>query len=114
MKIVGSTVLVTGAGGGIGRCVIETLQARDARKIYAADISSAGLGNLGPGVETFALDVTDEAAVAKVATAASDVTLLINSAGVFGLAGLIAAVELSAARREMEVNFWGGLIMMCL
>ena len=111
MKIVGSTVLVTGAGGGIGRRIIETLQARGAQKIYAADLSSADLSRLGIGVETFTLDVTDEAAVAKVAAAASDVTLLINSAGVFGLAGFIAAANLSAARREMDVNFWGGLIM---
>jgi NAD(P)-dependent dehydrogenase (short-subunit alcohol dehydrogenase family) len=111
MKIVGSTALVTGAGGGIGRRIIETLQARGAQKIYAADLSSADLSGLGIGVETLTLDVTDEAAVAKVAAAAGDVTLLINSAGVFGLAGLIAAVNLSAARREMDVNFWGGLIM---
>ncbi len=111
MKIDGATALVTGAGGGIGRRIIETLQARGAKKIYAADLPSADLSNLGDGVETLALDVTDEAAVAKAAAAAGDVTLLINSAGIFGLAGLIAAPDLSAARREMDVNFWGGLIM---
>ncbi len=111
MKTAGVTALVTGAGGGIGRRIIETLQARGAKKVYAADLPNADLSDLGAGVETFGLDVTDEAGVAKVAAAASDVSLLVNSAGVFGLAGLIAAPDLSAARREMDVNFWGGLIM---
>ncbi len=110
MKIDGSIAVVTGAAGGIGRKLCASLLARGAGKVYAADLPGADMSGLA-GVEPVAVDVTDEAAAAKAARAASDATLLINSAGIFGLAGLIAAPDLRAARREMDVNYWGSLIM---
>ena len=110
MKIDGSIAVVTGAAGGIGRKLCASLLARGAGKVYAADLPGADMTGL-EGVETLAVDVTDEAAAAKAARAASDATLLVNSAGIFGLAGLIAAPDLKAARREMDVNYWGSLIM---
>jgi len=111
MKIAGSTAVVTGAAGGIGCRIIETLQARGVRKIYAADLRALDRADLGDGVVPLTLDVTDETAARKVAESASDATLLINAAGIFGLAGLIAAPDLKAARLEMDVNYWGQLIM---
>lgn len=111
MKIQDATAFVTGAAGGIGKQICRALEARGARKVYGADIPGVDLRSLGPNVERVTLDVTDEAAAAQAAKRARDVDLLINSAGVFGLAGLIAAPDLSAARREMDVNYWGGLIM---
>jgi NAD(P)-dependent dehydrogenase (short-subunit alcohol dehydrogenase family) len=110
MKIDGSIAVVTGAAGGIGRKLCASLLARGAGKVYAADLPGADMSSLA-GVEPVAVDVTDEAAAAQAARAASDATLLINSAGIFGLAGLIAAPDLRAARREMDVNYWGSLIM---
>jgi NAD(P)-dependent dehydrogenase (short-subunit alcohol dehydrogenase family) len=110
MKIDGSIAVVTGAAGGIGRKLCASLLARGAGKVYAADLPGADMSGLA-GVEPVAVDVTDEAAAAQAARAASDATLLINSAGIFGLAGLIAAPDLRAARREMDVNYWGSLIM---
>lgn len=110
MNIEGSVAVVTGAAGGIGRRLCAGLQARGAKKVYAADLASADLSGLD-GVEPIALDVADEGAAKAAAARASDATLLINSAGVFGLAGLIAAPDLAAARREMDVNYWGSLIM---
>ncbi len=111
IKIQDATAFVTGAAGGIGKQICRALEARGAKKVYGADIPGVDLRSLGPNVERVTLDVTDEAAAAQAAKRARDVDLLINSAGVFGLAGLIAAPDLSAARREMDVNYWGGLIM---
>lgn len=114
MNIEGSTALVTGAAGGIGRRFAEALIARGAAKVYAVDLPASDFGflsGLGRGVVTLHGDVTQEADAARLVGACPDVSLLINSAGIFGLAGLIAAPDLSAARREMEVNLWGSLIM---
>ena len=114
MNIEGSTALVTGAAGGIGRRFAEALIARGAVKVYAADLPASDFGflsGLGPGVVSLKGDVTREADAARLAAECRDVSLLINSAGIFGLAGLIAVDDLSIARREMEVNLWGSLIM---
>ncbi len=114
MNIDGSTALVTGAAGGIGRRFAEALMERGAAKVYALDLPSADRGflsGLGPGVVTKTGDVTKEADAARLASECKDVSLLINSAGIFGLKGLIAADDLSVARHEMEVNLWGSLIM---
>ncbi|MCH8183383.1 MAG: SDR family NAD(P)-dependent oxidoreductase [Proteobacteria bacterium] len=114
MNIEGSTALVTGAAGGIGRRFAEALIARGAAKVYAVDLPASDFGflsGLGRGIVTLRGDVTREAEAARLAGGCADVSLLINSAGIFGLAGLIAAKDLGAARREMEVNLWGSLIM---
>lgn len=114
MNIEGSTALVTGAAGGIGRRFVEALLARGAAKVYAADLPGADFGfltGLGAGVVPLTGDVTREADAAHLAGECPDVSLLINSAGIFNVAGLIAAPDLGAARREMEVNLWGSLIM---
>ena len=114
MNIEGSTALVTGGAGGIGRRFAEALIARGAAKVYAVDLPKSDFGflsGLGADVVTLKGDVTQEADAARLAGECKDVSLLINSAGIFGLAGLIAAPDLSTARREMEVNLWGSLIM---
>jgi NAD(P)-dependent dehydrogenase (short-subunit alcohol dehydrogenase family) len=49
--------------------------------------------------------------VAAAATAAPDVTLLVNNAGYAAFQGAIAAPDLSAARREMDVNYFGPLAL---
>ena len=114
MNIEGSTALVSGGAGGIGRRFAEALIARGAAKVYAVDLPKADFGflsGLGADVVTLKGDVTQEADAARLAAECKDVSLLINSAGIFGLAGLIAAPDLGAARREMDVNLWGSLIM---
>ena len=58
-----------------------------------------------------ALDATDPDQVAAVASAAKDVTLLINNAGYSAFEGAIAAPDMDAARREMDVNYFGTLAM---
>src|SRR6201999_1356926 len=57
------------------------------------------------------LDVTDQAAVQAVAAACSDVNLLVNNAGRFENQRLLLTGDPDAARREMEVNYFGVLSM---
>ncbi len=113
MKITGSVALVTGANRGIGRAFVEELLKRGASKIYVAARDPASLSDLlksrDPRLAPLALDVANEAQVLSAAEAASDVTLLINNAGVAGFHGAISAPDLTTARREMEVNYFAPL-----
>uniref|UniRef100_UPI002931BC55 SDR family NAD(P)-dependent oxidoreductase n=1 Tax=Clavibacter michiganensis TaxID=28447 RepID=UPI002931BC55 len=76
MDIAGSVALVTGSNRGIGRRFVEQLLERGAAKVYAT-ARRPELVDV-PGVEVLPLDITDEASVAAAATAAPDVTLLVN------------------------------------
>jgi NAD(P)-dependent dehydrogenase (short-subunit alcohol dehydrogenase family) len=113
MKITGSVALVTGANRGIGRAFIDELLKRGAAKIYVAARNPASLADLLQSQDgrlvPLTLDVTDEAQVRNAAKIASDVTLLINNAGVAGFHGAISAPDLSLARQEMDVNYFGPL-----
>ncbi|MFC4244638.1 SDR family oxidoreductase [Gryllotalpicola reticulitermitis] len=73
-------VLVTGANRGLGRAFVDALVERGTGKIYAAARNPQEFGL--PGVTSVRLDVTDRAQVAEVAHSASDVTMVINNAGV--------------------------------
>lgn len=57
------------------------------------------------------LDISDASAIQDVAAHCSDVTLLINNAGVGFDAGLIAAPDLTKAKTEMDTNYFGTLQM---
>jgi NAD(P)-dependent dehydrogenase (short-subunit alcohol dehydrogenase family) len=115
MDIAGSVALVTGANGGIGRAFVGALLKRGAAKIYVAARDPASLSDLLKGGDgrlvPLRLDVTDSAEVAAAATAAPDVTLLVNNAGYAAFQGAIAAPDISAARREMDVNYFGPLAL---
>ncbi|WP_283634127.1 oxidoreductase [Mycolicibacterium poriferae] len=80
MKIDNAVVLVTGANRGLGRAFAEAAVARGARKVYAAvrDPSALTL----QGVTPVQLDVTRPQDVAAAAAQCTDVSLLINNAGV--------------------------------
>ncbi len=85
MNIEGSTALVTGAAGGIGRRLAEALIARGAAKVYAVDLPASDFGflsSLGPSVVSLKGDVTRETDAARLAAECGDVSLLINSAGI--------------------------------
>jgi NAD(P)-dependent dehydrogenase (short-subunit alcohol dehydrogenase family) len=106
MDITGSTALVTGAGRGLGRHFAQQLLERGATRVYATarDPSSVDL----PGVDVLRLDVTDPASVAAAASAAGDVTLLVNNGGV-SLPQPLLTGDLDLIRREMETNHFGTL-----
>ena len=80
MKIDGSVALVTGANRGLGRVYARELVSRGAAKVYGAARDPAAVTE--PGVTPVALDMTDPERVAQVAAQCTDVSLLVNNAGV--------------------------------
>jgi NAD(P)-dependent dehydrogenase (short-subunit alcohol dehydrogenase family) len=112
-KAAGSVALVTGANRGIGLAFVRELAARGARKVYAGvrapDEITDEFKELP--VEIVPLDVTDLAAVQAAAAACPDVSLLVNNAGLFTNTRLVLTSNPDAARREMEVNYFGVLNM---
>ena len=109
MKIDGSVALVTGANRGLGQAYSRELVSRGAAKVYGAARDSAAVTE--PGVTPVTLDVTDPERVARVAARCSDVSLLVNNAGVLKYSTFINAPNLDAARLEMETNYFGTLSM---
>ena len=113
-KAAGSVALVTGANRGIGLAFVQELAARGARRIYAGvrrpDGIVAGTYD-GLPVTVVPLDVTDPAATRAAAVACPDVNLLVNNAGLFTNTRLVRADDPEAARREMDVNYFGTLNM---
>lgn len=105
MNLSNAVVLITGANRGLGRAFAEAALAAGAAKVYAAARDPASIDL--PGVVPLRLDVTDPAQVAAAAAECRDVTVLINNAGILRGGSLLAPDALSAARAELETNFFG-------
>jgi NAD(P)-dependent dehydrogenase (short-subunit alcohol dehydrogenase family) len=106
------TALVTGAAGGVGRALVQTL-ASDGWHVYAAvhreaDIDAfAGSDRVTPLV----LDVTDEASIAAAAKQVDGrLDGLVNNAGII-VQGPLALVPAAALRRQYDVNVLGPALL---
>jgi len=108
MDIAGSVALVTGSNRGIGRRFVLQLLERGAAKVYAT-ARRPELVDI-EGVEVLPLDITDQASIDAAAAAASDVTLLVNNAGI-ATTGSLVTDPLDDVRRELDTHFWGTLGM---
>lgn len=108
MKIEGSIALVTGGNRGIGRHFVQQLLERGAAKVYAAARNPRTVDV--PGAIPLALDITDPDAVAAAAAVATDLTLLVNNAGIATGTDMVAG-DLATIRREFDTNFYGPLAM---
>jgi NAD(P)-dependent dehydrogenase (short-subunit alcohol dehydrogenase family) len=104
------TVLVTGANRGMGRHYVTQLLDRGVAKVYAAARDSSQVDASDPRVVALTLDVTDPRSVAAAAETASDVSVLINNAGIVRGASVL---ESGAAnlRDELETNLFGPLAL---
>ena len=109
MKIENAVALITGANRGIGLAFARELLARGARKVYAGTRDLAVV--LPSGVEPLRLDVTKPDEVTAAAQRASDVTLVINNAGIAQAGGFLAPDSEDVARRIFETNFFAVLRM---
>ncbi len=83
----GAVVLVSGANGGLGEQFVAQAVARGAAKVYASARKPRTWSD--PRIVPLPLDVTDAESVAAAASAAQDVTVLINNAGVVGARSLL-------------------------
>jgi NAD(P)-dependent dehydrogenase (short-subunit alcohol dehydrogenase family) len=109
-SLAGQTVLVTGANRGMGREYIGQLLDRGVTKVYAAARDPRTIDATDPRVIPLQLDVTDAASVAAAAQVASDVSVLINNAGI-SRATSVLDPDTSALREELETNLFGPLAM---
>ncbi|APW44514.1 SDR family oxidoreductase [Rhodoferax saidenbachensis] len=109
MQIKNSVVLVTGANRGLGQAFVNALLEAGAAKIYAAarDPGSITL----KGVTPIKLDVTNAADIAAAAKQCTDLTLLINNAGISRGSSFLAAGSADAARAELETHFFAPLAL---
>lgn len=99
------TALVTGANRGLGRRIAADLVARGA-KVYAAARRPETVDL--PGVVPIQLDITDPESVLRAAEIATDVTVLVNNAGVSTQASLLSG-PIDDVRLEMETHYFGTL-----
>jgi NAD(P)-dependent dehydrogenase (short-subunit alcohol dehydrogenase family) len=99
-----STVLVTGAGRGIGRAITEEFSRRGHRVIGTAR-DPRSLEDLD---QRLALDVTDDASVTAAFEAAGDVdVVIVNPADIFYAA--VEAIPLAELQRLFNLNTVGAL-----
>jgi len=109
-------VLVTGAGSGIGRATALEFAKRGARLI-ATDLQPARLETLRGEIEalgttctTYTVDVSDEAAMRRLAddvhVAAGPLDVLVNNAGI-GFLGPFLQSDLAHWSRVLDVNVMG-------
>ena len=115
MKIDGCVALVTGGNRGIGEGFVQELLEQGAARVY---IASRLLAEAEAAAErdperlvAIQLDVTREDRVAAAAARCTDVNLLVNNAGSFGMTTLMTAPDLSALRAEIETNYIGMVLM---
>lgn len=107
----GRTVLITGAGKGIGRATAQLMTQRGAR-VIALSRSAADLQTLreATGCETLCADLADAAAALKAAQTAQPVDLLVNCAGIVELQPFLET-SVDAFDTIMAVNVRAAMIV---
>ena len=103
--------LVTGANRGIGKAIVDSLIQHGASKVYAAvrTINSAQplLDEYGEKIVPIHIDLEKPDTITAAAEAAGDVQLVVNNAGVLGVASPLAEDALKTFEYEMNVNVYG-------
>ena len=105
MNIEGAVVLVTGANRGLGAEYVRQLLDRGAAKVYAGARSPESVTNAG--AIPLKLDVTSAADIQAAVQQCSDLTMLINNAGVVIGSRVLVENSLENAKAEFETNVWG-------
>lgn len=103
----GRRAVVTGGAQGIGLAIARRFVASGAEVVIwdrQQDQAGQAAAALGPAASARALDLTDDAAVAKAAAEAGAIDILVNNAGITGGNGLLWDLDPAGWRQVMEVN----------
>ena len=116
-RFTGKTVIVTGAGSGIGRATASRI-AREGGRVVAVDVSQERLDEFagehaGADIVTLVADITDDAKVAEIVAAAGDrVDGLANIAGIMDDMTPIGELTDAVWKRVFSVNVDGTMKLM--
>jgi 3-hydroxybutyrate dehydrogenase len=109
----GQRALITGAGSGIGAAIATALAAEGAQPLLVgrdhARLEQVA-ARIGEHAQTAVCDVTDEAAVERLAAGAGRVDLLVNNVGGAESAPL-ARTDIALWQRMLEVNATSAFLM---
>jgi uncharacterized protein len=111
MQISGSTVLLTGATGGIGQAIARALHARGARLILTGrrvDVLERLAAQLDG--RALAVDLSDSAQVQRLAGEAGDVDILVANAGL-PASGLLDSFTVEQIDRSLDVNLRAPIVL---
>lgn len=106
MKIQNAVVFVTGANRGLGLAFAKEAVKQGAAKVYAGMRNIEGFSEAG--ITPVQLDVNDDASVKRAAAQHTDVTLVINNAGIAATVTDPLAPEVEEQSRKIfETNYYG-------
>lgn len=105
-SLAGSIVLVTGANGGLGTHFVHQALAAGATKVYAAARTPHDWDDAR--VVPLRLDVDDLGSIKDAAATASDVTVLINNAGILRRGDLLTG-RVEDIEDQLKTNLYGPL-----
>jgi NAD(P)-dependent dehydrogenase (short-subunit alcohol dehydrogenase family) len=113
----GRTALVTGGGNGLGAAIARALHAAGAEVVVVGrrvEPLQRVCADLGSGARSYECDVSDPASVNALAAAldGSEVSILINNAGVPGPVAPLTEIEVADWDQVFDVNV-RGVFLMC-
>jgi short-subunit dehydrogenase len=111
MQISGSTILVTGASGGLGTAITEELARQGAHVVISArraEILDALAARTG--AEVAVADLADRAAVEQLATRAASCDVLVANAGI-GADPVLADLTDADIDRSLDVNLRAPMVL---
>ena len=106
MKIKGAKALVTGANRGLGTAIAQALLDAGAT-VYGGAREPASITN--DRLIPVRLDVTNDDDIANAARTCTDVSIVVNNAGILRQSASLAEGGIEAARAEMETNYFGSM-----
>lgn len=106
VAIKGATALVTGGQRGLGKALTTALLARGATKVYVT--ARQPIESHDPQIVALPLDVTDPDSVATLASAAGDVDIVFNNAGIV-IPGPLLAADIADVAAVFDTNVFGTL-----
>lgn len=116
-RFTGRTVIVTGAGSGIGRATASRV-AREGGRVIAVDVSGERLDELvtahaGADIVAVVADITDDAGVAAIVeSAGGEIDALANIAGIMDDMTPVGELSDAVWERVMRINVTGTMKLM--